>query len=145
MSIALIAKEDVPVALVGKLLINDGAGPLYVFSEHEVLDEGKTVGDADLIFLISTTQDFLSAAGAVSRIHKDLSAEQELVLCITPYPHKDQRLRLLSCGADEVISPTGPEAGQIAERILSHAILRRRVKPYNLAEVLGATPVMRGI
>jgi DNA-binding NtrC family response regulator len=143
MSVALIAKGDVPADLVGEILTRDGVGPLSVFGVHEVLDGRKTVGDADLVFLIST-QDFTSAGGAVSRVHERLG-RQELVLCITPSPFNDQRRLLLSYGAHEVISPAGPHADQIAERILGHVILRRRVTRYNLGNVLGASPAMQEV
>lgn len=145
MSITLIAKDDVPVSKIGDLLTGEGAEPLSVLRLGEVLDGGKTAGDADLIFLISTGQDFLSAGEAVSRIRGVLGDGQKLILCIMPSPFKDQYSQLQSYGAEEIISTAGPNAEQIAERVLAHLILKRRVTPYNLGNVLGATSAMREV
>lgn len=145
MSIALIGKDETPVVLVGKHLTDWGAEPSYVLGMHEVLNEGKVSGDADLVFLILTAHDFLSTGAAVKHICAGLGEKRKLVLCIKPAPDREQRLRLLKYGAEEVISPASAGVEQIAERVLAHLILKRRVRPYRLGKVLGATPAMRKI
>jgi DNA-binding NtrC family response regulator len=145
MSITLIAKDDVLIEQVGEILKSEGAGPLAAVGMHEFLNDGRTVVGADPLFFVSTTQELLSVGEAVSRIHERIGDEQELVVCVTPSPFKDQRQHLVRYGASDVISPTGTQAGLIAERILAHLILRRRVEPYQLGQVLGATAAMREV
>ncbi|HKR01671.1 MAG TPA: sigma 54-interacting transcriptional regulator [Pyrinomonadaceae bacterium] len=145
MTIALVAKDKGLIASVGQLLTGEGAEPLSVVSVHEILNEDQTVRQADLIFLVSKSQDFLSAGEAVSQIRRKLGKGQELVLCITPPPYKAQRLQLLSLGAHEIISPAGSTDEQIAERILGHLILKKRILPYKCGQLLGATSPMREI
>lgn len=145
MPIVLIGKDKALVESTGGHLTRGGAGPLTALDMREVLDGRKAVGDADLIFLVLPAQDFLGAGEAVSRIRQGLGEGQKLILCITPIPYKDQRLRLLSYGAAEIISPAGTDAERIAERILAHLIQKQRIKPYNLGRVLGATRVMQEV
>lgn len=144
MSFALIVKDGVPVAVIRELLTREGAAPLSVVRLHEILNEEKSVGQAELIFVVSTAQDFLSAGEAVSQTRRRLGDGQKLVLCM-PCPYKDQRLRLLGLGADEIISPAGSAAEQVCERILGHLILHGLVTPSDYGQMLGATSRMREV
>jgi DNA-binding NtrC family response regulator len=140
MSIALIAHDELFFGEVGTRLTDAGATGVYCVTAAELLRGSKSIAGAELVFLIQATQDKLKTGELVGQTRLMMGQGQRLVLCI-PRMRDPNFFRAL--GADDIINPAKPDAQRIAERILGHIILERRIAPYGLDKLLGATPLMR--
>jgi DNA-binding NtrC family response regulator len=140
MPIALIAHDEPLLGEVGDRLVSAGANDVYCVTDNELLRGSKSIEGADLILLIQTAHDKLRAGESVDQIRRMMGRGQRLVLCMPRTREFDFFRRR---GADDIINPVVPDASRIAERILGHLILAKRIEPYGLEKMLGATPSMR--
>jgi DNA-binding NtrC family response regulator len=142
MSIALIAKDDVPVVEISNRLSREGVEEISAIRLDAILYGGETAAQSDIVILILTTQDLVNTGDLTNEIRKRLGQEQSLVLCM-PRPIAPQLL--LKHGADEIIRPAALDEERIVERILGHLIRERRIKPYTFEALRGATRSMRDL
>ncbi|HEX8174364.1 MAG TPA: sigma 54-interacting transcriptional regulator [Pyrinomonadaceae bacterium] len=142
MSITLIAKDDVPIDEIGQRLTSQGVPGVSYAKMNEILYEGKTVNQTDLVILISATQNTDDASDGIEHIRHRLSPAQRLVLCM---PYTTFSELLIQQGADEIIQPAGQSVDRIFERILGYLIQEKRVEQYAYQGMRGATWQMRKI
>lgn len=140
MSIALIAKDNVPLAEIGDRLAQAGVRELFSVKADAILNRGQTVDQADSVFLISFEHDLEKAGALTSQVREKLGQRQRLTLCMLR-PNDSQLL--FDQGADEIISPAGLTVERITERILGHLILGKHIVPFTYVLLRGATPQMQ--
>lgn len=137
---ALIAKDDVPIEAIARLLKQQGAPEVFTLKMNDILYEGKTLEAADLVILFSVKPELLNVGDNVAQIRQRLTQQQRLVLCM---PRPGNLPALLEMGVADIISPAGSTNESVAERVMGHLILEEHKRhPKDYYGMYGATQQM---
>jgi DNA-binding NtrC family response regulator len=143
MSLALFAPRHFPAAEVADALRREGLQVLLVWLDDK-LGELRLPEDILQGILIQLEQGVITLGEQTNRVRSALGEQRQMLLCC-PHPTPADRLTLIDCGANNIVSPASWAAAHVAERVLAEVIISEGTEANRSGSLFGGTQVMRDL